>query len=445
MAQPHRSPAEDRENARAESGLPVPRGWGRRSRHSDAQEAALQRSASGGDEVVVQGYLPTDVAAALRPQRKLLALPGWATGKPASRFLHGIRGDLIALFVAILDVWLVVPEHAETYSIWLSGVACSAMLIRRRFPFIAVLITVPGFLVGWSQLSAMIALGTLARRHLWSWRTLVGAALVFACRYIRWPWSEFTSQNWREHALNVIYAIIVAGMPLAIGLLVAARQELAERISELAASRERENRLHAEAVRSSERAKLAREMHDVVSHQVTLIAMQAGALQVAPDSTESIKIAGTIRTLSTRTLDELRDLVGLLRSGTFDDAAQPGLEELGQLVRGSDVSVQLVVRAQPEDLPSSVSRAAYRTVQEALTNVRKHAGGANATVTVVAYEDRLVVEVANSRPGSLRLELPSGGHGLVGLEERAGLLGGTFDAGPTEEGGFRVQASYPLG
>jgi signal transduction histidine kinase len=370
--------------------------------------------------------------------------------------VRAITLDAIAVLVAVLDVWLVIPEKAQPYSVVLSAVACAAMLLHRRFPFLAVLITVPGFFAGWAQLAAMIALGTLARRKQWVWQTMVGAGLILVSRYMLWPLEDYFAQNWREHVLAAMYGVLVAGMPVAIGLLVALRSQLSDRIRELAESREREQRLHEEAIRAAERASLAREMHDLVSHQVTLIAMQAGALVVSTQDDNSRNTAQTIRQLSTRTLDELRNLVGVLRSGGSEDL-QPGLEALDKLVHDYDEPVDLTVRDLPEPLPTPISRAAYRTVQEALTNVRKHADGARAAVQVRTENDALVVEVRNEPPqrsGSRLassahdangpMALPSGGHGLVGLRERAGMLNGTFEAGHTRDGGFLVRASYPL-
>ena len=344
--------------------------------------------------------------------------------------------------VAILDVWLVIPPEASGYSIVLSWVAIAAMPLRRHAPFLAVLITVPGFFVGWSQLAAMIALGTLAYRHQWTWRTKVGALLVGVCRYVLWPWEDFLAQSWREHLLAVIYAVTVVSMPVAIGMLITIRAQLSERVRELAASRERERELHAENVRSAERARLAREMHDVVSHQVTLIAMQAGALRVSTSDPQTRQTAESIRQLSTKTLEELRELVGVLRSS--DEDCQPGLESISTLVRVSDVPIQVRMEAAPQQVPTEVSQAAFRTIQEALTNVRKHAGGVGASVLVRRTGDTLLVEVRNDRPIRIPIDLPSGGHGLLGLRERAGLLGGTFHAGPTPEGGFEVAANYPI-
>lgn len=411
------------------------------------------RTETGGSDLVASTCPPQagieDLRILPRPQAATIRrLPRWLSVFRTSPRARNIASDVVALLLAVLDVWLVIPEDAPTYSIWLSAVAVAAMVMRRHVPFLAVLVTVPGFMTGWSQLAAMIALGSLAKKHrLLSWRTVVGLVLVFLCGYVRWPLSEFAALSWQEHALNVIWAVIIAGMPVAIGLLISARRELSARIRELASSREREKKLLAETVRAAERAKLAREMHDVVSHQVTLIAMQAGVLQVSGDEDTTAAAARTIRELSTRTLEELRNLVGVLRSGDAADGAQPGVDELDDLVnnfRCDTAPVALDVKAEPSRLPRPVSQAVYRTVQEALTNVHKHAAGARASVQVLAQQDTLVVEVRNGRANECKPALPSGGHGLVGLEERAGLLGGTFSAGPTAEGGFRVSATYPL-
>jgi signal transduction histidine kinase len=361
---------------------------------------------------------------------------------------RGLMRDAIAVIVAVLDVWLVIPEKAQSYSVVLSAVACTAMLFHRRFPFLAVLVTVPGFLAGWAQLAAMIALGTLARRKQWMWQTMIAGGLVWTCRYVRWPLNEFVDQSWRAHILNGLYGVLVAGMPIALGLLMALRVQLSDRLAELAASRERERELHEQTIRAAERANLAREMHDVVSHQVTLIAMQAGALVVSAQDKDSREAANTIRQLSKRTLDELRDLVGVLRSGMADDDVHPGLEELPQLLRNSEVLVKVIEQEVPDAVPPAVSRAAYRTVQEALTNINKHAHGADATIRLFPCSSALIVEVVNDRPATDSTgpsgQLPSGGHGLMGVRERTVLLGGTFHAGHTPEGGFRLCVTYPL-
>ncbi|MEU4743190.1 histidine kinase [Actinosynnema sp. NPDC023658] len=354
--------------------------------------------------------------------------------------------DAAAVGIAALDVWLRVVPEAEPYNYVLSVIAVAAVALRRRFPFLVVLITVPGFLAGWAQLAAMISLGTLARQKLLTKQTCVAAALVWLSRFFPWPPGEFVTTEWKTHVHNAIYGCIVAGMPIAIGLLAHAREELSARIAELAASRERERLLHSHAVRADERARLAREMHDVVSHQVSLIAMQAGALRMAAADPDAKQVAGTIRMLSTRTLDELRQLVSVLRTTSGDDSPQPRVEDLPQLVSTAGIPATLTVQGPVADLPAPVSGAVYRTVQEALTNVRKHAGGAPTSVLVVADAEQLLVEVRNDPPeGSFDGgPLPSGGHGLVGLRERAALLDGELQAGPTDGGGYAVRVTFPL-
>lgn len=360
------------------------------------------------------------------------------------QFWTPLAVDVVAVVLAALDVWLVIPNKAQPYSLYLSALACLSLVFRRWLPFAVVLGTVPGFLTGWSQLAAMIALGMLATRKQMHWKVWVGAALVWACRFLLWPLSDFVQLSWREHAIDAIYGVLVAGMPIAIGLLIGARGELAQKLGELAASRDRERKLRDDAIRAEERARLAREMHDVVSHDITLIAMQASVLATTPNPAGAQETARVIRQLSTRTLEELRSLVGVLRSGATEDGPRPGIEKLDELVRVSEVPVRLSVNGVPEELPAQVSAAAYRTVQECLTNVRKHAPGAAATVLVTGQDDTLTVEVSNERPCKPGTPLPSGGHGLTGLAERARLLGGSFETAPTEDGGFRVRARYPV-
>jgi signal transduction histidine kinase len=437
---PQRQRAEHRRKARTGDELPQQR------MDADQHTTPVGSGETGGSALVAHTLSTSDSVpdSSRETPGAPATLPTWLANLKSSRLFRGLAADLLVLATSAADVWLVIPDKAKPYSIWLSWIAVGATLLRRYLPFVAVVLIIPGFLAGWAQLAAMIVLGTIAWRYRVHWKTAIGAALVWLGRFVLWPWEDFLEQTWRGHVKFAIYGIIVAGMPVAIGLLIAVRRELTCRIAQLAESRSREIRLKEETVRSAERARLAREMHDVVSHQVTLIAMQAGALQVSAQDDESRQAARTIRELSTRTLEELRGLVGVLRSGMGEDDAQPGLDELGALARDFDIKVTVAMEAVPEQLPAPVSRAAYRTVQEALTNVRKHAVGAGAAVRVVAQQDVLFVEVRNDRPRTVSAGLPSGGHGLVGLRERTGLLGGTFHAGPTPEGGFRVEATYPL-
>jgi hypothetical protein len=159
---------------------------------------------------------------------------------------RGIASDVTATVIAVLDVWLVFPKEAQTYSVVLSTIACAAMLFRRRWPFLAVLVTVPGFLAGWSRLAGMMALGSLAHRRQMHWLTWTGAFLVFLSNFMLWPIDKFLHQSLQSHLLLGIYSGVYASMPVAIGLLIAVRGDLSARIAQLAASRDRESRLQAE-------------------------------------------------------------------------------------------------------------------------------------------------------------------------------------------------------
>ncbi len=408
--------------------------------------------APGGAVLAVQS--PTAAGTGMPTEGASLPLWfGWV--RHWSRRHQAVLIDALAVLVASLDVAMAVPNHgAATYSLVLSGISVAALVFRRRFPFAATVVAMPGFLAGWSELGAMIALGTLAWKRGWNWRTFVAAAGVWACRFLIWsgppasPLHDFAQETWREHVSDGIYACFVIAMPIAIGLLVTTRHDLRARIVELAASRSREQRLQAIAIRADERARIAREMHDVVSHQVSLIAMQAGALQVTTADDTARQTAATIRGLSSRTLDELRHLVGALRTAT-DGAEEPNLDTVVDMVRDSTMDVTLRMDLAGRTPPGPVAGAAYRTVQEALTNIGKHAAYAPATVLIQVRDGDLVVQVDNEPPVAATSRfgsagLPSGGHGLLGLRERAALLGGDCYAGPTETGGFTVRARLPL-
>ncbi len=243
-----------------------------------------------------------------------------------------------------------------------------------------------------------------------------------------------------------VYGLATAAAPVLFGQLLQAQRDLARRLAEIEEAREHERTLHAQAVLARERAQLAREMHDVVSHQVSLIAVRAGALQVAARDVDAKEAARTIRSLSVTTLDELRTMVTLLRASGGDATEltpQPTLADLRKLVESSGADVQLTGEL-PPTVSTPTQRALYRTVQEALTNVRKHAPRATASVELWQDGEGIGVTVTNTPSTRPSLSLPGSQQGLVGLRERADILHGTLDAGPTTEGGYRVRLRIPL-
>ncbi|MFI1538110.1 sensor histidine kinase [Streptomyces anandii] len=357
----------------------------------------------------------------------------------------------------LLDATLVVCALADAWAhVGLAdrpAAACAllgalALMLRRRLPLTTFLLTLPTALVTDSVVAPMTALYTLSSlsRH----RLLLAVcALTYAVTdFMPWPWSSLdaTELSQTNNLFHLSYTVATAAAPVFLGQLVQARRELSLRLAEISEAREHERMLTAQSVLAKERAQLAREMHDVVSHQVGLIAVQAGALQVSSQDAETRKGAATIRRLSVQTLDELRHMVSVLRasgSRPTELTPQPSLADLERLVDASGIDAKLETDL-PVELPPPVQRAVYRTVQEALTNVRKHAPGATATVRVRHRDGVVRTTVTNTAPTRRAFVLPSAHHGLAGLSQRAELLGGTVTSGPTTEGGYELSLVLPV-
>ena len=299
--------------------------------------------------------------------------------------------------------------------------------------------------------------------------------LLIAAHFFPYPISDLELTAYRENTLVLIDACVTSAAPIALGLLVRTRRELASRVEDLTRSLRREDRLLADRVKTTERARLAREMHDVVAHQVSLISLQAGAVQVSTEDEAARAGARTIRELSVRTLEELRHMVGVLRADGGEAAEarglapQPDLEELPRLIEMSalDVTYEGGVVAGGanggEDggaggLPHGPG-GAHQRPQACAGGARAGAGGSGgrgrgarvADGAQAADESRaahgLRVEIRNGPPDATATvpALPGGGHGLVGLRERAQSLGGTLEARQTSDGGFVVRAEFPYG
>ncbi|WP_380277670.1 sensor histidine kinase [Kitasatospora purpeofusca] len=370
---------------------------------------------------------------------------------PVRRLPAGLTAPWLMLLLPALyslaDAALV-ARGAPLWQSLLSVLAAVALPWRRRFPVAVLLLTMPGSYIDDIWLAPITAVYTVAAERPRP-RVVVPCATLFALvEFFHWPVSEQSFTISRDTALYAIQSVMLAAGPAATGLLSRTRRELASRLDELTRGQERESRLLAERVLSAERGRLAREMHDVVSHQVSLISIQAGALQVSSPDPAAAGVARTIRELSVRTLEELRQMVGVLRAGgpRMDTplAPQPRLADLPRLIEESGLAADTELLPGDHPWPEAVERAAYRTVQEALTNITKYAPESAVHVRVRARGRRLRVEVRNDAPPVRPAQtLPGGGHGLVGLRERAQLLGGSLTAGPTPDGGFEVRADLP--
>ncbi|MEU6201662.1 histidine kinase [Streptomyces sp. NPDC047061] len=354
--------------------------------------------------------------------------------------------DIALVAVALADAWAHTDlEDRPTTACALLGAL--ALVLRHRLPLTTFALTLPTGLVTDAVVAPTAALYTLSslNRH----RLLLGGcALLYAIiDFLPWPWSSLdaTELSQTNSLFHLSYTLATAAAPVFLGQLVQARRELSLRLADISRARRQERLLTAQSVLAKERAQLAREIHDVVSHQVSLIAVQAGALQVAGPDTETRQAAATIRRLSVQTLEELRHMVGVLRasgSRPTELTPQPSLADLTHLLEAGGIETTLHTDV-PEELPPTTQRAVYRTIQEALTNIRKHAPGATATIHIHLTQGILHTTITNTAPTRNPLTLPSAHHGLAGLTQRAELLGGTITTGPTPQGGYQLQLKLP--
>jgi signal transduction histidine kinase len=244
---------------------------------------------------------------------------------------------------------------------------------------------------------------------------------------------------------NFAFGTIIVGGVWVAGRLVRSRTREASRLA-----RETE-RLEAERVMAvaDERARIARELHDVIAHSVSVMVVQAEAAQevLKRHPTRAVEPLKAVQETGRQAMVEMSRLVGLLREDGEEVglAPQPGLRELQTLaseVRDAGLPVRLRIEGQPTQIPLGVDLTAYRILQEALTNAIKHAGPAHADVTIRYRTDTLELEIVDDGPGTGNGHV--GGHGLVGMRERVTVFGGELDAGPRPQGGFAVHARLPL-
>jgi signal transduction histidine kinase len=240
---------------------------------------------------------------------------------------------------------------------------------------------------------------------------------------------------------NIAIGVFFLGGSWALGLLLKRRADQAR------LALEESGQLARDAV-SDERARIARELHDVIAHSVSVIAMQAGAAdeQIDKDPARAREHLETVRRTSREAMNEMRRLLGVLREDEASYTPQPGLGRLSDLIetaRAAGLEVSVSEQGERPDLSPGLDLTVYRIVQEALTNARKHGGGAPAEVRLRYTEDSVEVEVTNELGSAAANGSGDGGHGLVGMRERARLFGGRLEAGPAD-GGFRVLARLPV-
>ncbi|GHF76504.1 two-component sensor histidine kinase [Streptomyces griseosporeus] len=343
---------------------------------------------------------------------------------------------------------------------------CAMIALRRRMPEKMLLLAVG---LGAAQVALdvetriadfallVIVYTVAATGERWASRLALATGLSAATvAQLRWP-------NHETSALGNVAIVVFQTVPFALawvlGDSIRTRRAYYAQLEERATRLEKEREAQAKVAVAAERARIARELHDVVAHNVSVMVVQAdGAayvLDAAPDQAK--KALETISSTGRQALAEMRRLLGVLRTGEHQEAGeyvpQPDVQQIEDLVeqcRGSGLPVDFKVEGTPRPLPSGVELTAYRIVQEALTNTRKHGGpNAGASVRLVYFDDGLGLLVEDDGKGAPHELYEEGGfdgqgHGLIGMRERVGMVGGTLDAGPRPGGGFRISALLPL-
>lgn len=288
----------------------------------------------------------------------------------------------------------------------------------------------------------------VGRRRTWRHVTVVVALVAF----LAWaPWSTIVKND------PAIVAYGFAAVHLAAALLGEVVYQRRLRIADLeqrAIQAEETLELRAQMAVADERQRIAREMHDVVAHGMSVISVQAAAAQeiAHTDPDKTMQVLANIESVGRDSLNELRRMLGVLRDSNGAEsvlAPQPGLDDVADAVAlsaGAGLPTELVVTGNPRAVPAGVELAAFRIVQEALTNVRKHAGESASAVVRLAYLDSsITVEVTDDGAGAMSsLAITGAGNGLVGMRERVEAYGGELSTGPRTGGGFSVRASLPV-
>lgn len=334
----------------------------------------------------------------------------------------------------------------------LAGAAgCCALWVRRRRPVgVAVILVVLTAIAPLASGALLVGMfGLAVHRPFRPVAVVTAAALVSGA--VQAGLRPDPSSSW---ITSVTFGTVLILLVIGWGMVVRSGRQLVLVLRERARRAETEADLRAEQAQRLAREAIAREMHDVLAHRLTLLSVHAGALEFRPDAPvpEVARAAGVIRDSAHEALQDLREIIGVLRTpGESDEnRPQPTLGTLPALIdesRQAGMAVTLVHRvADPDGVPAASGRTAYRIAQEGLTNARKHAPGAEVTVTVAGGPgDGLTIEVANPAPPGVVPKVPGSGQGLIGLTERATLAGGRLEHRARADGGFRVEAWLPWG
>ncbi|MCT9935038.1 sensor histidine kinase [Planotetraspora sp. A-T 1434] len=355
--------------------------------------------------------------------------------------------------------WQDVPQldlrPSDALNVLLAALCTMAVALRRRWPFVLLVLTgVPQWALdalsynsGFSEIAGLVLLYTVA-----AYRGLalsLAGLTICAAQYGISVALGAGPLSWADHLVVAVVIMLCWVSGRSVRLRRAYLAELVHRADRLERAREADTR----AARAEERSRIARELHDVVAHHVSVMTVQASAARKMLDSNPDVArdALTAIEEMGRTAMAEMRNIVGVLRTdGPAERGPQPGMSDLPTLVeqmREAGLRTQLWIEGEHQGLPPGVDLAAYRLVQEALTNSLRHAGpAARAWVTVRQEPSELTVHVEDDgRGAAAELGRATGtGHGLVGIRERVALYGGVLRIGPRSGGGFEVRARFPL-
>jgi signal transduction histidine kinase len=368
--------------------------------------------------------------------------------------------DVFCFLIAVVGGFLVFADGLDRMSDELQffdlvggAIASLALWWRRRWPVPVALVTAAlGSYASSAAIAAAIAVFTVAVHR----RAAVAFAVAALSIAMTPIYLAVHPDEEVPYWVNVVITLLAIGGVVAWGMFVRARRQLVLSLRERAERAEAEQQLRVEQARQYERARIAREMHDVLAHRISLLSLHAGALEFRPDAPagEVARAAGVIRSSAHDALQDLRTVIGVLRQGADGEdpeRPQPTLADLPALIdesRAAGMQVRYDWRLpDPGAVPEAAGRSAYRIVQEGLTNARKHAHGAAVGVIVEGGEgEGLTIEVRNRLPLGVAAPaagIPGTGTGIVGLAERASLAGGRLEHGRTASGDWRLWAWLP--
>jgi signal transduction histidine kinase len=367
---------------------------------------------------------------------------------------HGDTLGALALTLLVVGSVVANAVHSDQpITVLLIPAAVAAILLRRRRPAAALLIAVVVASATPDNralvLPAMAVLYTIAVQA--PWRIAAGAAgaaaVVAVVAGAAWGGSGVA-----DHGGLLGYAIgstASFAAAVAVGLYIGARRRVLDGLRERAERLDRERELLADRAVAEERIRIAQELHDIVAHNVSLMVVEAQALGATIHDDTVADSAGAIADLGRQAMAEMHTTLRLLRddSTTPELAPQPGLGQLDRLLeqlRRAGLDVELTVEGQPRTLPQGVDLSAFRIIQEALTNVVKHAGGAPAKVTLTYKSEELELTIIDTEAEArtVLVQVRPDGHGVIGMRERAALFGGSLSAEALPDG-FKVWATLP--